>query len=135
MLVNKSIGYTKHFLLCQYKLTVFIGRGYCSNKGMPIDTEYLSRSLNKILRGVLTKTGKYIRTHSFRVIRISDLLENTDIRGVAEIIGHADMGSTKAYDRVHVNFNEHTMFDLHRDIKPEDLRQLAVFREMKDIKV
>lgn len=105
---------------------VFIGKGNRSNKGMAIHQGYLCKSLNKIPRIASDRLGKNIRTHSFRVSRISDLLENTDVREVANIIGHRSINSTKVYDRVKVNFEKvHNLFDEHRQVNVSALDSLC----------
>ena len=105
---------------------LFIGRGNRSNKGMPIDVGYMSRCINRVLWAASTKLGKYLRTHSFRVTRISDLLENTDIRSVADIIGHRSTNSTKVYDRVHVDYETvYKSFDQHRRFNHENFLDLC----------
>ena len=105
---------------------LFIGKGNRSNKGMPLDVGYMRKSINQLLWIASTKLGKYIRTHSFRVTRISDLLENTDIRGVADIIGHRSTNSTKIYDRVHVDYEDvYRAFDLHRGFNYETFEKIC----------
>ena len=79
-----------------------------------------------------TKFGKYIRTHSFRVSRISDLLENTDIRNVAIIIGHRSTNSTKVYNRVRVDYDVvYRLFNQHRSFNHDKL--LDICKNEQDI--
>lgn len=113
---------------------LFIGKGNQSNKGMPLDVGHMSRSINRVLWAASTKLGKYIRTHSFRVTRISDLLENTDIRSFADIISHRSTNSTKVYDRVHVDYESvYKSFDQHRRFNPENFAEICKNVDTQDI--
>ena len=47
-----------------------------------------------------------IKSHSFRINMISNLLQNTTIQDAADIIGHKDIKSTIAYKRYALNKKE-----------------------------
>jgi site-specific recombinase XerD len=47
-----------------------------------------------------------IKSHSFRINMISQLLKNTAVQNAADIIGHRDIKSTMAYKRYALNKNE-----------------------------
>ena len=47
-----------------------------------------------------------IKSHSFRINMISQLLQNTSVQDAADIIGHKDIKSTMAYKRYALNKKE-----------------------------
>jgi site-specific recombinase XerD len=47
-----------------------------------------------------------IKSHSFRINMISQLLKNTSVQNAADIIGHRDIKSTMAYKRYALNKKE-----------------------------
>lgn len=112
-------------LLCENKHSsepLFRGYGTGSYANEPIHRNTMLKSINKVLIQASHKLGKYIRSHSFRVTRISDMLEITNIEVVAKIIGHNSINSTKAYDRVRVDFDYvHKDMDQFRMVKADAL--------------
>ena len=47
-----------------------------------------------------------IKSHSFRINMVSQLLKNTSVQNAADIIGHKDIKSTMAYKRYALNKKE-----------------------------
>lgn len=59
----------------------------------------LKMRLNRILCKLSNKTGKYLRTHSFRIGLTTSLVKTSGIEKAREIIGHKDYGTTATYNR------------------------------------
>lgn len=99
------------------------GVGSYEDRNRALHHNTMLKQLNKILIAASEKLGKYIRTHSFRVTRISDMLEVTNIEVVAKIIGHNSVNSTQAYDRVHAPYEKiHPLFDDVRQVDVDNLK-------------
>lgn len=64
-----------------------------------ISREAFAREINCILKKACDKYGKHLRSHSFRVSYITDLLKKTSIDNVKDLIGHCDIKSTLTYKR------------------------------------
>ena len=81
---------------------------YIFGKNQPVGEKHLIHMINSDLR----KTCKNnqipynIKSHSFRINMISNLLQNTTIQDTADIIGHKDIKSTIAYKRYSLNKKE-----------------------------
>lgn len=69
----------------------------------PISRVTFDNELNKILIKASDTLGKHLRTHSFRATLITDLLVETPIDKVRDLIGHKDIKSTLLYKRSKLN--------------------------------
>lgn len=64
----------------------------------PISREHLDREINKLLRILSEKTGKNLKSHSFRIGLLNQLWDDTkDIRFVQYAIGHTSVQTTEGY--------------------------------------
>lgn len=59
----------------------------------------LTKRLNRIMRKLSSKTGKFFRTHSFRIGLTTSLVSAAGIEVARDIIGHKDYGTTASYNR------------------------------------
>lgn len=74
---------------------------YLFGKNKPIITKSLIRIINKDLKNTSESAGLpyNIKSHSFRINVISNLLKHTTVQNAADIIGHNDIRSTLSYRR------------------------------------
>jgi integrase len=69
------------------------------NPNEPIRRDNFDKELNLTLKQVSIDLKKNIRTHSFRATLITELLKNTSIDDVMEVVGHQSISSTLEYKR------------------------------------
>jgi integrase len=104
-LAVKELKKLKH----QYKI-VFVKYKYeyLFGKNKPIDDKHLIKTMNQDLKHTcgINQIPYNIKSHSFRINMISQLLKNTAVQNAADIIGHRDIKSTMAYKRYALNKNE-----------------------------
>lgn len=89
-------------LTCEF-LTIF-GKyqyKYLFGKDHPMTDKTLIKLVNKDLKTTCTKFNIpfNIKSHSFRVNMITNLLKVTSVQNTASIIGHSDIRSTMSYNR------------------------------------
>lgn len=74
---------------------------YLFGKDKPIINKSLIRIVNKDLKHTIELSGLpyNIKSHSFRINVISNLLKHTTVQNAADIIGHNDIRSTLTYKR------------------------------------
>jgi len=86
----------------QYKYNYLFG------KEKPISKETLIRNINKDLKNTseICHLPYNIKSHSFRVNFISNLLKITTLQNTADIIGHKDIKSTMSYKRYSLSKKE-----------------------------
>jgi len=89
-------------LTCEF-LTVFhkYQYNYLFGKNRPMTNKNLIKVVNKDLKTTCTKFNIpfNIKSHSFRVNMITNLLKVTSVQNTASIIGHSDIRSTMSYNR------------------------------------
>ncbi len=61
---------------------------------MPFNSELFDRELNAILSKASTLYETHLRTHSFRAMFITDLLESDPIEDVKEVVDHKHISTT-----------------------------------------
>ena len=88
-----SVEYTIIFNKYGYK--------YLFGKNEPIHQKSLTRFINNDLKNTCQGFGipYNIKSHSFRINMISNLLKTTTVQHAAQIIGHSDIHSTMSYQR------------------------------------
>ena len=81
---------------------------YLFGKNKPVGEKHLIHMINSDLRKTcdINEIPYNIKSHSFRINMISNLLQNTTIQDAADIIGHKDIKSTIAYKRYALNKKE-----------------------------
>ena len=81
---------------------------YLFGKKKPVGEKHLIYMVNADLKKTCEISGipYNIKSHSFRINKISRLLQNTTIQDAADIIGHKDIKSTIAYKRYALNKKE-----------------------------
>ena len=81
---------------------------YLFGKNRPINKKSLIRMINRDLKSTckLVKLPFNIKSHSFRINLITNLLKVTSVPKVAEIIGHDDIRSTMKYQRYALSKDE-----------------------------
>ena len=86
----------------QYKYNYLFG------KEKPISKETLIRNINKDLKNTseICQLPYNIKSHSFRINFISNLLRITTLQNTADIIGHKDVKSTMSYKRYSLSKKE-----------------------------
>ena len=74
---------------------------YLFGKNKPMTNKNLIKIVNKDLKTTCTKFNIpfNIKSHSFRVNMITNLLKVTSVQNTASIIGHSDIRSTMSYNR------------------------------------
>ena len=74
---------------------------YLFGKSKPVADKTLIRMVNKDLKATCNKFNIpfNIKSHSFRVNMITNLLRVTSVQNTADIIGHSDIRSTMSYNR------------------------------------
>lgn len=74
---------------------------YLFGKQRPITDKNLIQMVNKDLKGTCKKFNIpfNIKSHSFRINIITNLLKVTSVQNTADIIGHSDIRSTMTYNR------------------------------------
>lgn len=74
---------------------------YLFGKEEPIHTKTLIQFINRDLNHTseLNNLPYNIKSHSFRVNMVSNLLKVTTLQNTAGIIGHTDIRSTTAYEK------------------------------------
>ena len=70
-----------------------------------LDSKYFIKMINNNLKNTcrINEIPYNIKSHSFRINMITNLLTNTSVQDAAEIIGHKDIKSTLAYKRYALN--------------------------------
>ena len=92
---------------------------YLFGKNKPLDRKYFIKMINKDLKNTcqINQIPYNIKSHSFRINMITNLLKHTSVQDAADIIGHKDTKSTMAYKRYVLNKTE--ILDLlHKIDKP-----------------
>ena len=81
---------------------------YLYGKQKPMTDKNLIKMVNKDLKSTCQKfkIPFNIKSHSFRVNMITNLLKVTSVQKAASIIGHADIRSTMTYNRYALTKNE-----------------------------
>lgn len=81
---------------------------YLFGKDKPLDNKYFIKIINKDLKNTcqINKIPYNIKSHSFRINMITNLLKHTSVQDTADIIGHKDTKSTMAYKRYVLNKTE-----------------------------
>ena len=81
---------------------------YLFGKGKPMHEKSLVRLINLDLRHTceVNEIPYNIKSHSFRINMISNLLKKTSIQHAAQIIGHNDIQSTMSYQRYSLSKKE-----------------------------
>ncbi|MGK0422360.1 MAG: integrase/recombinase XerD [Polaribacter sp.] len=81
---------------------------YLFGKSKPMNKKSLIRMINHDLKSTceLAKLPFNIKSHSFRINLITNLLKVTSVHKVAEIIGHDDIRSTMKYQRYALSKDE-----------------------------
>jgi integrase len=81
---------------------------YLYGKQKPMTDKNLIKMVNKDLKSTCQKfkIPFNIKSHSFRVNMITNLLKVTSVQKAANIIGHADIRSTMTYNRYALTKNE-----------------------------
>jgi len=74
---------------------------YLFGKQRPMTDKNLIKMVNKDLKGTCKKfnISFNIKSHSFRINMITNLLKVTSVQSTADIIGHSDIKSTMSYNR------------------------------------
>lgn len=95
----KKLKYQYHIIFVKYKYNYLFG------KNKPIDEKYLIKMINKDLKRTceINQILYNIKSHSFRINMIRQLLKNTSVQNAADIIGHKDRKATMAYKRYALN--------------------------------
>ena len=77
------------------------GYKYLFGKSEPIHQKSLIRLINADLHNTckICNIPYNIKSHSFRINMISNLLKKTTVQHAAQIIGHNDIKSTMSYNR------------------------------------
>jgi len=93
---------------------------YLFGKDKPIHQSNLIKQINRDLKYTckLANLPYNIKSHSFRINLISNLLKHTTVQNAADIIGHDDIRSTLSYKRYALNAQE--IRDLLDQIDEED---------------
>ena len=81
---------------------------YLFGKNKPITDKNLIKMVNKDLKFTCTKFNIpfNIKSHSFRVNMITNLLKVTSVQNTANVIGHSDIRSTMSYNRYALSKSE-----------------------------
>lgn len=81
---------------------------YLFGKDKPLDNKYFIKMINKDLKNTcqMNQIPDNIKSHSFRINMITNLLKQTSVQDAADIIGHKDIKSTMAYKRYVLNKTE-----------------------------
>ena len=71
---------------------------YLFRKKEPVAKKHLIRTINNDLKHIckINQIPYNIKSHSFRINMISNLLKNTSVQNEADIIGYRDIQSTMA---------------------------------------
>jgi transposase InsO family protein/site-specific recombinase XerD len=98
----KRLKHQYHIVFVKYKYEYLFG------KNKPIDDKHLIKTMNQDLKHTceINQIPYNIKSHSFRINMISQLLKNTSVQNAADIIGHRDIKSTMAYKRYALNKKE-----------------------------
>ena len=67
--------------------------------GTTLSSKYVLTYFNDLLKPYGEKYNLKIRTHSFRISLITELLKNSDSNVVKDIMGHKDLNTTLRYNR------------------------------------
>lgn len=70
-----------------------------SQKGKPLNNIYVISYFNHILKEKGLQEGLLLRTHSFRVGLVTDLLQKVESNVAQDIIGHKNLTTTLKYNR------------------------------------
>lgn len=81
---------------------------YLFGKNKPMTNKNLIKMVNKDLKTTCTKFDIpfNVKSHSFRVNMITNLLKVTSVQNTASIIGHSDIRSTMSYNRYSLSKTE-----------------------------
>jgi integrase len=81
---------------------------YLFGKSQPINEKNIIKMINKDLKHTSEKyqIPYNIKSHSFRVNMITNLLKVTSVQNAANIIGHSDIRSTMIYNRYALSKNQ-----------------------------
>ena len=95
---------------------------YLFGMNKPMHEKSLIRLVNKDLKNTcdLNNIAYNIKSHSFRINMISNLLQVTSVQNTANIIGHQDIRSTMSYERYALSKSE--IQDLLKQIIEKDLK-------------
>ena len=98
----KKLKHQYDIVFVKYKYNYLFG------KNKPIDEKHLIKTINQDLRRTcdINRIPYNIKSHSFRINMISQLLKNTSVQNAADIIGHKDIRATMAYKRYALNKKE-----------------------------
>lgn len=99
-LINLEVEFSIIFDKYQYQ--------YLFGKIKPINNKSLIAMVNKDLRETSAKYSVpfNIKSHSFRVNMITNLLKVTSVQNTASIMGHSDIRSTMSYNRYAISKNQ-----------------------------
>jgi integrase len=97
---------------------------YLFGTNKPMHEKSLIRLVNKDLKNTcdLNNIAYNIKSHSFRINMISNLLRVTSVQNTANIIGHQDIRSTMSYERYALSKSE--IQDLLKQIIEKDLKDM-----------
>ena len=98
----KRLKSDREIIFVKYKFKYLFG------KDKPLDNKYFIKMINKDLKNTceINKIPYNIKSHSFRINMITNLLKHTSVQDAADIIGHKDTKSTMAYKRYVLNKTE-----------------------------
>lgn len=98
----KNLKYQYDVVFIKYKFKYLFG------KDKPMSEKHLITTINQDLKHTcdINQIPFNIKSHSFRINMVSQLLKNTSVQNAADIIGHKDIKSTMAYKRYALNKKE-----------------------------
>ncbi len=98
----KNLKYQCDVVFIKYKFKYLFG------KDKPMSEKHLITTINQDLKHTcdINQIPFNIKSHSFRINMVSQLLKNTSVQNAADIIGHKDIKSTMAYKRYALNKKE-----------------------------
>lgn len=81
---------------------------YLFGKDKPVTEKHLIKIVNKDLKSTCAKFNIpfNVKSHSFRIGMITNLLKVTSVQNTANIIGHSDIRSTMSYNRYNLSKTE-----------------------------
>ena len=81
---------------------------YLFGKNKPVNEKYLIKMINKDLKETCKRFNIpfNVKSHSFRINMITNLLKVTSVQHTADIIGHEDIRSTMKYNRYAMSKSE-----------------------------
>jgi site-specific recombinase XerD/transposase InsO family protein len=72
---------------------------FTNRQGQIVSREQFNKDINQALKEFSGHSGKILKSHSFRIALITDLLQDNTIQEVRNIIGHQDIRTTDTYNR------------------------------------